>query len=382
MPNSVAFKTKLSQFADLRMAIIRDDLAPHPRAVLVSPASAMTAAHFNEILTLSRSLPFVILSSDRASSFFLEIMSRPRLHVRDSLSPSPFVAQLSSVEAREGIASGISASDRANTISVLGEDHPQPRRLVRPGHIFPVLARSGGTLVRAALPEAALDLTVLSNFSDAALFMDLLQEDGELLSGDGAQTLAESKKIPLVNLSEIVAHRLQHEQIVERVAEAILPTKIGGEFRSVLYRSKVHGTEHVALVKGDIQPSESILVRVQPEMMLKDVFGCGSSSSRSHIHGCLQEIARRGQGILIYLQRTPAGSPVLESPSIPFDERPSAMMREYGIGAQILRDLGVRRVELLSNSARQLSGLSMYGIEIVKHIAVPSAIRDEGGSFT
>lgn len=332
----------------------------------------MTPQIFNTVLTLSRGLPFVAVSSERASGFFLELMSRPKL-TPSRPENSGIVTQLSSVEAREGIASGISATDRANTIAVLGEEHPLSRRLVRPGHIFPVLTRDGGTLVRAALPEAALDLTIQAKYSDAALFMDLLDTYGNFISGEDSEKLALEQSIPFFTLSEIVEYRLHREQIVERIAEASLPTRIGGEFRSVLFRSKVHGTEHVALIKGTLNPQTTILVRVQPEMLLRDVFGGGEPSSREQIHACLKAIADRGEGVLIYLQRPPIEAPANEL-SIR-DERPSSMMREYGIGAQILQNLGVSRIELLSNATRKLSGLSMYGIEIVKYLPVPFTER-------
>jgi len=283
--------------------------------------------------------------------------------------------QYTSVEAREGISTGISAADRATTIAILGAPTPQPRALVKPGHIFPIETRDGGVLVRLAIPEGAIDLVRLAGFTDAALFIDLLDESGDLLDASAARSFGTKHSIPVTSLTELITYRLECEPLVSRVAEARLPTTLAGEMRAVVYRSRIHDVEHVALVKGAVDKGTPVLVRVQAENTVPDVFGGTGTNSRQHLQNSLRAIEARGSGILLYLRRPfvdDKGQNVQSLRDPKYLSAPNAtMMREYGVGAQILRDLGVKQIELLTATPRSLAGLPSFGIHITAQHAIP-----------
>lgn len=372
------FPEFLGAFKQSKLGILVDDLSSS-RAALLAPAEEISAHDINRILTISGGLTFVALSPERAAAFLLSTMARPST-VGSSALPMSQTSQYVSVEAREGITTGISAADRAKTLQILGARVAQPRALVKPGHIFPVETREGGVLVKTAIPEGALDIITMSGFTDAALFVDLLDTKGELMNEQGAQECAQREGIPLITLSELIQHRLRQESLVVRVAEAMLPTSLAGEVRAIVYRSNISDVEHVALVKGDVSGDTPVLVRVQAEHTVPDVFGGDSPASRSHLQNSLKEVGARGRGILLYLRR-----PFMDSKGTSVqhlkDAPPSlsaTRMREYGVGAQILRDLGVTQVELLTSSKRSLEGLPSFGITVVSQISIPELLPSPG----
>jgi len=363
----------ISSFRNNRLSVLIDD-AGSSRAALVAPAHKITETEVNRILRLSGGLTFVALSPERASAFLLNTMIRPNAGEKSSLA-TPLIPQYTSVEAREGISTGISAADRAATIAILGSETPQPRALVRPGHIFPVETREGGVLVNLALPEGAVDLARLAGFTDAALFVDLLDARGELMQAEEAREFGKHNSIPTTSLTEIIAHRLEREPLVTRVAEARLPTTLAGAVRAIVYRSKIHDVEHIALVKGRVDGDEPVLVRVQSENTITDVFGGITPNSRLHLQNALRAIGSRERGVFLYLRRSFIDD---RSNNIqPLKATHSAqtvaptMMREYGVGAQILRDLGISRIELLATTPRALAGLPSFGIHIVSQHSIP-----------
>jgi 3,4-dihydroxy 2-butanone 4-phosphate synthase/GTP cyclohydrolase II len=332
----------------------------------------------NRLLSLTGGLPFVALSPERAAAFLLPSMARPSTSPGKKLVAEAFPLQCVSVEAREGISTGISAADRALTVAILGAPTPQPRKLVKPGHIFPVETREGGVLVKMSIPEAALDLVTLSGFSDAALYMDLLGSDGAYMSEAATRELSATHKLPVITLTALVEYRLEQEPLISKIAEANLPTQEAGDVRAIIYRSKIHDVEHVALVKGDVSTGAPVLVRVQSENTIADVFGGGSPPSREHLKNSLRLIGARGAGVLLYLRRS---SLLMEqsaksqahgntSLALPASLGGAMMMREYGVGAQILRNLGVNKIELLTGTTRSMAGLSSFGIDIVSQHSI------------
>ena len=355
-----------------------DDLSSS-RAALIAPADDISASDVNRVLTISGGLTFVALSPERAAAFLLATMARPSTTGSSAL-PTSQTAQYVSVEAREGITTGISAADRAKTLQILGAQAAQPRALVKPGHIFPVETRDGGVLVKTAIPEGALDIVKMGGFTDAALFVDLLDVHGELMNEQQAQECAQREHLPLVTLSELIQHRLRQESLVVRVAEAMLPTTLAGEVRAIVYRSNISDVEHVALVKGDVSGDTPVLVRVQAEHTVPDVFGGDSPASRAHLQNSLKEVGARGRGILLYLRRPfmdSKGSSIQHLKDAP-PSLSASRMREYGVGAQILRDLGVTQVELLTTSQRSLEGLPSFGITVVSQISIPELLPSPG----
>jgi len=358
------FSNSAATFQRCNLAIIQDDACAHCPAILVASPNQITADAVNNLLGLSQGLTFVAITPDRAAALNLEPMT--------SRSPPQSGHQLPeremcvSVEAREGVTTGISAADRAVTIRALTEDPPVTRRLVKPGHVFPIIVRLGGVLVKHALAEAARDFVRIVSECDSALFVDLLDARGEQMEREAQLKLGTKHNIPILTISALVRHRLEHEQLVERVSESTLDSPIAGQMRCITYCSPLHRTEQIALVKGDIDPNSPILTRVQPARTFSDVFAPDASPHRSQIHASLRAIAKRGQGVLVYLERLNSQSPG----STPL---PTSMMREYGIGAQVLRDLGVRHVDLLTGTQRNLAGLKTFGIDIVSQTALSEA---------
>lgn len=356
------FEKQRELFLAKRIGIIRDEAAPE-RAIIFSPAKSTTAELINKLLSITGGITFVALTPTRYEAFRLAPMEGARGTNLQSQTSTWAV----SVEAREGVTTGISACDRAKTIAILGDDIPNPKQLVSPGHIFPVLTREGGVLVKNALPEAAVDMVSIAGSSPVAVYLDLLDADGNLMNQAAQELLAKREDLPIFELSEIVRYRLQHEKLISKVAEAMLPTKLGGEMRSLVYRSALHGGEHFALVCGDISGDAPVLTRVQPEFTFADVFGGNNPPTKNQLDESIREIGKQGRGVLVYLRRTNPGSleKQVRSWSSEFFDNKAASMKEYGVGAQILRDLGVKKIELLTNSKRQFVGLSTFGIEIV-----------------
>ena len=367
---------KLEAFKERHLALLRLDSSTEQRAVVVSPASGMTASLMNSLIQLAKGNILVALEEKRAEAFHIPQMSHrspDELHTTSMLSRACV-----SVEAREGVTTGISASDRAKTVALLGCESPHPRMLVQPGHVFPVCIREGGTLVRHALPEGAYDLVSLCYHQDVATFVDLLGSDGEFLNQEQQDKLAKDNSLPVFTMSEIIRYRLEHENLVTRVAEAKLPTKLAGELISYVYKSPVYEGEHLALVKGEIDPCKPTLVRVQPESTFADVFGGDNPPTRKLLHNSLKEIGRNKSGVLVYLRRPEIGQvkkQVTHWQENPH-KHPASMMQEFGLGAQILRDLGVKQIELLTRSNKDLIGLKPFGIEIVTQRPIPPLEAD------
>ncbi len=360
---------QLEIFRKSHLALLTDDSSASGRTILVAPAANISSSIVNQVLNFSSGLIYVALTPQRAEAFLLSAMTR-ETGTRASDSGYDFCV---SVDARENITTGISADDRAEAVRLLGAVNPVPRALVKPGHIFPVRTRLGGILVKHALPEGALDLVTVAGFTDAAMFAEVLDREGNFLDQEDVSELNRTLQLPAFTLGQLVEHRLTTEQLVYKVAEARLPTQFGGELRSIIYKSSIHAGEHFALVKGEIDPLKPTLTRVQTEHTFLDVFG-GANSSRSVINMALQSIAQEEQGIFLYLRLPQADSLTAQvggSKASTAAISGSAMLREYGLGAQVLRDLGVRKIKLLSSSSLQLLGLDRFGIEIVDQCEVP-----------
>ena len=364
--NSSIFPTISRSFCVTRLAVLLDEASG--KSALVAPAKNINVGEVNRIIGFTGGTVFVAISSTRASGFLLPQMSRPKTkNTKQIVGGSQMLV---SVEAREGVSTGISAADRARTISILGEDQVKPERLVQPGHIFPLQVADGSLLTRNGIAEGAFDLVNLSKLGEAAVFVDLLGPNGDYLSLAQSKEFAESQKLPLIGLSDLTRHRLETESLIERVAETRLPTEIAGELKTIVYRSRVHQGEHLALIKGTLDLQKPVLVRVQREFTFSDVFGGGTPPSRNQLRASLSAIGQRGSGVLVYLRTNASGqlSEQITRAQDAFAQKPAAMMREYGIGAQILRDLGIRSIELLTTSSKKLEGLTTFGIEIVAQL--------------
>jgi 3,4-dihydroxy 2-butanone 4-phosphate synthase/GTP cyclohydrolase II len=375
--NVMPFINFIEQFRVRRLALVLDDSSEDLRAVMVVPAAGATSELVNEMILKARGILFVAVSSERVDELQLAEMTRSGTVSRFAAPREHESKRFVSVEARHGVSSGISAADRATTLNMLGSSAVDPRLIVSPGHLFPVEALAGGVLVRSSLPEAAVDcVRALGEVSNVAGYMDCLNENGEVCGAEEISRLSDVYGIPQIRMSEIVRYRLSTESLVTKVAEANLPTELAGIVRIYSFRTQIHAGDHIALVKGDVTTRDAVLTRVQVESTFSDIFGSEPHSTRNQVRQALTLIGARERGVLVYLSRIRRGGVLddvnslssFEEKGLATAQKDTVTMRQYGIGAQILRHLGVSRLELLSSRSGKREGLYDFGLDIVKTI--------------
>lgn len=287
-----------------------------------------------------------------------------------------------SVNARAGIASGISAADRATTIRLLADPATAPGDLNRPGHVFPLRAADGGVLRRAGHTEAAVDLARLAGLPPVAVIGEVLDEDGTVARGDRLHGFADRHRLIIVPIADLIAHRRRTERLVEFKASSRLPTQ-HGEFRAHGFRSVLDGSEHIALVMGDIGTDNvsPTLVRVQSECLTGNVFSASHCDCDDQLQGALRMVAGEGRGVVVYLRGHESGVMGMQRLSGYHPRGGGSDSRDYGIGAQILADLGVHRMRLLTDNPVKRIGLEAYGLEVVDTVQVPTS-RTAGKTST
>ena len=359
------------------LAVIFDDLGASPRGSFVVNGTNITPEIINFITKKTGGLFNVSIPESRVEILGLKT-TPPRASLGRFSSQTP---GLISVESRTGVTTGISAFDRAKTISVLASNETTIKDLISPGHVFPVSVRDAGLLQKIALPEAAYQL--YGPKCTAALCVEAINDSGEFYSKEDLEKLCVAEKLPFVLISDLLANTMQSTPMVEYVADAKLPSTFSPDFRAHIFRSRFQFGEHVALVLGTITPENPTLVRVQNESTVSDVFGSHApSSSRELLRSALAAISKHGSGVLLYLKKPDIGSMKVEveqlaqmrantetgNPQSPIVKEAAREMREYGVGAQILRDLGVKKIMLLTQSNRSLIGLERFGLEIVSQV--------------
>jgi 3,4-dihydroxy 2-butanone 4-phosphate synthase/GTP cyclohydrolase II len=293
-----------------------------------------------------------------------------------------------------GVTTGISASDRAASIRVVADPTKGPAEIRTPGHIHPLRARAGGVLQRVGHTEAAIDLCRLAGLTPAGVVCEILDEDGHAMRRDGLARFAEQHHLTFITVADLVAHRLTTERLVHRVAEARLPTDVGGEdWRVYGYRNDVDDREHVAIAYGDLAAADSVLVRMHSKCLTGDVFHSKRCDCGWQLHKAMEAIVAEGRGVIVYLDQEGRGIGLLNKlkayelqdaghDTVEANEKLGFApdLRNYGIGAQILLDLGVRRIRVLTNNPKKLVGLGGYGLEVVDrvHLAAPATEENAG----
>jgi len=288
-----------------------------------------------------------------------------------------------SVDASKGITTGISAYDRAHTIRLVADDKAKPDDFVRPGHIFPLRAKPGGVLVRTGQTEGSVDLARLAGLKPAAVICEIMNDDGTMARMPDLEVFAEKHNMKIVAIKDLVAYRLQKESLVEKVAEAVIPSPFGGEFRALVYRSVLDKTEHLAMVKGEFDPEEPALVRVHSECLTGDVFHSLRCDCGDQLLRAMEMIGEAGKGALIYMHQEGRGiglaikikAYALQEKGKDTVEANEALgllpdLREYGLGAQILAHLGIRKLRMMTNNPKKIIGLKGYGLEVVERVPI------------
>jgi 3,4-dihydroxy 2-butanone 4-phosphate synthase/GTP cyclohydrolase II len=357
-----------------RMVILMDDKDRENEGDLCMAAEKVTPQAINFMATHGRGLVCLPLTEERVRHLGLSMMV--------SENTSPFgTAFTVSVDAATGITTGISAADRAKTILDAIADDAKPQDLATPGHIFPLRARNGGVLVRAGQTEGSVDLARLARLNPSGVICEIMKNDGTMARQPDLMRFAKKHKLKVVTIADLIQYRLNYDSLVYRAAAAPLPTRLGGDFQAIVYNTLVDQSEHLALIKGNISPKEETLVRVHTKYVPGDVFGFELLNTGAVIQRSMEIIARKGKGIILYLQPEHKGIrpdmvtyPKLEGKQQRGMNRSfvyQANFKEYGIGAQILRDLGVRKMRLLTNNKKHLVGLRGYGLEVVALESIP-----------
>lgn len=377
----------ISEIAAGRPVVVLDDEQRENEGDLIFAASKATPELVAFMIAHTSGYICVGMSSERCDRLGLPPMVAQSQDARKT-------AYTVTVDAAYGVTTGISATDRSRTIQVLGDSESQPSDLIRPGHVLPLRARDGGVLVRAGHTEAGSDLARLAGFVPAAALCEIVSEDDPTLIARTPELMRFAKKhnLAIITIEDLIAWRRRHETLIERKAEVSLPTEYG-DFRAYGYRSLVDDSEHIALVRGNINPDsdESVLVRVHSECLTGDVFASKRCDCGSQLHSALQTIDEAGSGVLLYMRGQEGRGIGLINKLQAYALQEQGLdtvdanrelgfrvdSRDYGIGAQILYDLGVRRMRLMTNNPAKRVGLDGYGLEITETVRVPSNVTEE-----
>ena len=357
-----------------RMIVVVDDEDRENEGDLTLAAEKVTPEAINFMVKYGRGLVCLAMTEERLEHLNIGPMTAENTSQYGT-------AFCEAIDARQGVTTGISAHDRAQTIRVAIDPATKPSDLARPGHMFPLRARKGGVLVRAGQTEASVDLARLAGMVPAGIICEIMKDDGSMARVPDLIEFCREHKMKMLTVAELIRYRMAHERYVNRVGEALIDTRFG-EFRLIAYSSEVDGGEsHVALVRGDIEHSQQpVLVRMHAHCLMGDVFGATGCECNATLQGAMRRIAEEGLGALIYLHQTSQGfsiEKVADRTALSFHggrTLPSLydkqVQREIGIGAQILSDLNLRRIRLLTNRPKKVAALEGFGIEIVEQVPV------------
>ena len=367
-----------SVLADIRkgkMVIVVDDADRENEGDLIMAGQFVTPAAINFMAKHGRGLICVPTSSERLQQLGVERMVKQNREVfRTDFQVS--------VDAARDIGSGISAADRAKTIAVMASPTAVPDDLVQPGHVFPLRAKPGGVLQRAGHTEAAVDLVTLAGARPIGVICEIMNDDGTMARLPALQKFAKKHRLKLCTIADLIEYRRSREKLVERIETVKMPTEYG-EFDLVLYRSKVDEQNHLALVRGNVAGKQNVLVRVHSECLTGDVFGSRRCDCGPQLHQAMKQIAEVGCGVIVYMRQEGRGiglAPKIKAyklqeqgyDTVEANEKLGFKMdlREYGLGAQIIADLGLKTIRLLTNNPKKLVGLAGYGLKVVEQVPI------------
>jgi 3,4-dihydroxy 2-butanone 4-phosphate synthase / GTP cyclohydrolase II len=387
----MTFGTVEQAIADVRagrIVVVADDEARENEGDLVAAAEKITPELINFMTVYGRGLICLTLTPERCEALGLPQMVEHNTEAHETA----FTVSVDAA-ARFGVTTGISAADRAATIRVAIDPVTVPSDLRRPGHIFPLRARPGGVLQRVGQTEASVDLARLAGLIPAGVLCEVLNTDGTMARRPELEKFAAEHALTFITVAQIVAHRLQNERLVHRVAEARLPTP-HGEFRIIGYRNDVDNAEHVALVYGDVHAAREVLVRIHSKCLTGDVFGSARCDCGWQLETAMKMIAAAGAGVVVYLDQEGRGIGLLNKlkayelqdaghDTVEANERLGFLpdLRNYGIGAQILLDLGVRAIRILTNNPMKLVGIEGYGLSVVERVPIVPPRTDDNAGY-
>jgi len=377
----------LEDFRAGKMIILVDDEDRENEGDLALAAEKATPAAVNFMARFGRGLICLAMNEERCDYLRLP----PMVSDNTSAYQTAFTV---SIEARRGVSTGISAADRATTILTAIADETAAEDLARPGHVFPLRARKGGVLVRTGQTEGSVDLARLAGMKPAAVICEIMNEDGTMARRPELEVFAREHDLRIVTIADLIEYRMRTEGLVHRSAEAKLPTEYGGEFRALVYKNDVDTYLHVALVKGEVAGDEPVLVRVHSECLTGDIFGSLRCDCGEQLHQAMRMIQEEGRGVILYLHQEGRGIGIvnkLKAYALQDEGRDTveaneelgfgADLRDYGIGAQILVDLGIRKLRLMTNNPRKIIGIDGYGLEVVERVSIEMPPRPENQRY-
>jgi 3,4-dihydroxy 2-butanone 4-phosphate synthase/GTP cyclohydrolase II len=371
----------LSALRSGNLVIVVDDEDRENEGDFIGAAETMTPDLVNFMTKEGRGLLCTAIPPERADELDLDLM----VESNSSLYSTPFTV---SVDYRQGTSTGISAADRATTIRALADPDASPYDFARPGHVFPLRARTGGVLRRAGHTEAAVDLARLAGFEPAGALVEIMNEDGSMARVPALRERAQALDMPLITIQDLIAYRMQNERLIEREAEVELDTAFG-TFRVVAYQETLTGDVHLAVLKGTWAEDEPVLVRVHSQNVLGDVLAARREAYSEQLAKSLLRVEHEGKGAILYMMQSNHGQGLLsklkdlERQQTQGDQAADVSLemdhRDYGIGCQILRDLGIRKLRLLTNNPRKRIGLAGYGLDLVEQtpIELPEGAGDQ-----